>query len=203
MATDSRAAFLDRGLRLGPKDAGRPVSAAGFASSAFEEPWTYERERGRLAVTSPDSKEHDDCSEPIRDHLGAYRLARRRLVQEVVSEAWIRVDGGTDRIADIAVYLVPDRPVPDRPDRVPEIVFEVVSPDRESRRRDYVVKRREYLALGVREYVIVDRMRGRVTVYGGRPGGAARRVLRPGDAYTVGWLPGLVIPVSAIFGEGE
>ena len=41
----------------------------------------------------------------------------------------------------------------------------MVSPDRESRERDYVKKRREYLRLGVLEYVIIDRMRRRVTVY--------------------------------------
>ena len=52
-------------------------------------------------------------------------------------------------------------------------MFEVVSPDRESRERDYVKKRKEYHRLGVLEYVIIDRMRRRVTVYTHDSGGTA------------------------------
>ena len=43
------------------------------------------------------------------------------------------VDDGTDRIGDIGVYLVPNGPVPKIPDRVPDLMFEVISPDKASR----------------------------------------------------------------------
>lgn len=185
-------------LLLGPDDAGRFVSAEEFAEADFIEPWTYEREAGRLVVVSPDSKEHDDCSEPIRDHLGAFRLAHPGVIELVVSEAWIRVGGGTDRIADIAVYLVRPKGGPERPDRIPELVFEVVSPDRESRDRDYVRKRREYRALGVREYVIVDRFLGRFVVLTLGPRGYRRRTLRRGQIYQSPLLPGLAIPLDEV-----
>ena len=121
MATDHRV------LRLGPNDQGKLVSSDEFAGADGVAPWRYEREGGRLLVMSPDSKDHDDCSEPLRDHLGAFRLANPQIVEDVVSESWIRVGDGTDRIADIAVYLVPEGDVPERPDRAPEIVFEIVS----------------------------------------------------------------------------
>ena len=86
----------------------------------------------------PDSPEHDLSSEPMRDYLGAYRLAHPELVEWVVSECWVRVDSGTDRIGDIGIFLVGDRSSLARPERVPELIFEVVSPGRASRERDYV-----------------------------------------------------------------
>lgn len=185
-------------LRLGPDDDGRILGADEFAVADFAEPWKYERECGRLIVMPPDGPGHDQGSEPIRDHLGAYRLAHPDRVEEVVSEAWIRVNEGTDRIGDIGVFLVGPRSAIERPERVPELIFEIVSPDRESRERDYVKKRREYRALGVREYVIIDRMRHRATVYEAGPLGDRKRVLRSADLYESPLLPGLAIALRGI-----
>jgi hypothetical protein len=123
--------------QLGPDDDGRLLTAEEFAEADYAGPWKYERERGRLIVMPPDGPGHDDCSEPVRDLLGAYRIARPDVVEKVVSEAWVRVDAGTDRIGDIGVFLVGPRSAIPRPGRVPELMFEFVSPDRESRDRDY------------------------------------------------------------------
>lgn len=185
-------------LHLGPKDHGRAITAEEFAEADYAEPWKYEREQGRLIVMPPDGPGHDDSSEPVRDLLGAYRVAHPDLVEKVVSEAWIRVDDGTDRIPDIGVFLAGPRSAVDRPARVPEIVFEIVSPDRKSRERDYVKKREEYRRLGVLEYVIIDRMRHRATIYTAGPRGYRKSVLRPGDVYTSPLLPGLAIPLEGV-----
>src|SRR5271166_323336 len=99
-------ATLQPVLKLGPQDQGRSLTAEEFAEAEYTEPWKYEREQGRLIVMPPDGPVHDDSSEPIRDDLGAYRKAHPDLVEKVVSEAWVRVDGGTDRIGDIGVFLV-------------------------------------------------------------------------------------------------
>jgi Uma2 family endonuclease len=185
-------------LQLGPHDHGRVVTAQEFAEAEYAEPWKYEREQGRLVVMPPDGPGHDRSSEPIRDLLGAYRLAHPNLVDEVVSEVWVRVDGGTDRIGDIGVFLAGPRAALNRPDRVPELMYEVVSPDRESRERDYVTKRKEYHQLGVLEYVIIDRLRHRVTVYSAGRRGYRKRVLRPAEVYTSPLLPGLAIPLVGV-----
>lgn len=185
-------------LRLGPDDDGRPLNAEEFAEADYAEPWKYERERGRLIVMPPDGPAHDDGSEPLRDFLGAYRIARPDIVEKVVSEAWVRVDDGTDRIGDIGVFLVGPRSAILRPKRVPELMFEIVSPDRKSRVRDYVKKRKEYQTLGVLEYVIIDRMRHRATVYAAGPRGYWKRVLHPGDVYVSPLLPGLAVPLAVI-----
>ena len=158
-------AILQRVLRLGPHDHGRPVTADEFAEAEYAEPWKYEREQGRLIVMPPDGRGHDRSSEPVRDYLGAYRLAHLDRVEEVVSEAWVRVDAGTDRIGDIGVFLVGPRSAVERPERVPELMFEIVSPGRKSRERDYVKKRKEYHQLGVLESVVLDRIKHRATVF--------------------------------------
>jgi Uma2 family endonuclease len=191
-------ATLQHVLKLGPEDRGRPLTAEEFAEAEYAEPWKYEREQGRLIVMPPDGPGHDDCSEPIRDDLGVYRKAHPDRVEKVVSEAWVRVDAGTDRIGDIGVYLVGPRSSIDRPDRVPEMMFEIVSPDRKSRERDYVKKRHEYHRLGVLEYVVIDRRQHRMTVYTPGPRGYRKRVLRPGDVYTSPLLPGLAIPLAGV-----
>src|SRR5437016_12258379 len=98
----------------------------------------------------------------------------------------------------MGVFLAGPRSALSRPDRVPELMFEVVSPDRESRERDYVKKRKEYHQLGVLEYVIIDRLRHRVTVYTAAARGYRKRILRPGEVYASPLLPGLAIPLDQV-----
>jgi len=196
MATSSRA--IPAPLLVGPVDQGRPLSDEDFACAEFEEPWRYELVDGRVVVMWPDSEAHDDASEPWRDHLGAYKLTHRHLVDKVVSEAWVRIGRGKYRVADIAVYLPGPRSQQRRPDRVPEIVVEVLSPGSESYERDAVEKRAEYHGLGVLEYVLVDYERRRVSVLTQAPGDYQERVLTAGDTYETALLPGLAIPLDQI-----
>jgi Uma2 family endonuclease len=186
-------------LTLGPEDHGRAVSAEQFASADFVEPWTYEREEGRLIVMAPDGEDHVDFAERWCDALVLYkRLDRPDIVQKVVSNAWIRLDEGADRVAHIGVYLVSDQAMPPIPHRVPEIIFEIVSPGRGPRDRDYVEERRDDLCLGVREYVIIDRFKKRVTVRSYVRRSYRERVLTPADTYTSPLLPGLAIPLAEV-----
>ncbi len=186
-------------LRFGKRDEGRLVSSEDFAEADFDRPWKYERCEGRLIVLAPSGEGHIDASEPWRDQLVVYKLAPPGIVQKVVSESWIRVDEGTDRIGDIGVYLVPAGPVTKIPDRVPELMFEVVSPDRTSRDRDYVRKRAEYDRLGVREYVILDRFRRVVTVLTIAPEGYAERHISADEFYESPLLPGFSVRLSEAF----
>jgi len=184
--------------QLGPHDHGRTVSDEAFAAARYEAPWRYELVGGKLVVMSPNSEEHDDAAEPWRDAFVAYKLAHRDRVQKVISEAWVRVERGKSRIGDVAVYLVGGRSAHRRPERVPELVIEVVSPGQESWHRDAVEKRAEYHGLGVLEYVLVDYLSGRVLVLTQAPGDYQERVLKSGDQYTTPLLPGLVITLDEV-----
>jgi Uma2 family endonuclease len=185
-------------LILGPEDDGRLLSAEEYASAEYREPWKYERVDGRLVVMAPDGFDHQVTAEPWRDHLGVYHVNHPDRVQHVFSNPWVRVDRGTDRIGDIGVYLVSDRPVPDPPDRPPDLMFEIVSPGREAEERDYILKRAEYYQHGIREYVVVDRFTRQVTVFTHTPEGYEERVLTRSDTYTSPLLPGLSIPLSDV-----
>ncbi len=77
-------------------------------------------------------------------------------------------------------------------------MYEIVSPDREPRDRDHVKKRQESERLGVLEYVVVDRLRHRATVWWSGPRGYRKHVPRPGETYTSPLLPGLAIPLAGI-----
>jgi Uma2 family endonuclease len=189
----------DTELELGPGDAGRAVSAEEFASACYEEPWRYERERGRLVVISPDGGDHVETTSPWLRKLMVFWNDHPQIVQRVVPNAWVRVDNGTDRIGDVGVYLAGTSGTKRIPDRVPDLMFETVSPGRTSRHRDYVKKRREYQRLGVKEYVIIDRFKKQVTVHVLAPGGYLARVLTPSDTYTSRLLPGLAIPLSGVW----
>jgi Uma2 family endonuclease len=185
-------------MELGPDDAGRLLSSEEFADAIYEEPWKYERERGRLIVIPPDGEGHVSTTSPWLERLIVYWDAHPEVVERVVPNAWVRVDEGTDRIGDIGVYLAHDPPVLNIPDQVPEMMVEIVTPGRKSRERDYVKKRNEYYNLGVREYVVVDRFKKQVTVHTHTPEGYQEQILKPGETYESPLLPGPAIPLDEV-----
>jgi Uma2 family endonuclease len=180
-------------LTLGKLDDGRPTSAEEFANAIYDEPWTYERVDGRLVVMAPEGTGHVIQSEPWLKQLYVYSFMFPETKATVVGQAWIHIDEVNTRIADIAVYL---GGVVNIPEQVPDIVFEIVSPGKVSRRRDYVEKRAQYEKLGIREYVIVDRFDKKVTVLTLGAGGYTERVLTLADVYNSPLLPGLEVRLA-------
>ncbi len=186
-------------LKIGPTDHGLAVSDEDYASADFEEPWRYELVDGRIVVVAPDSGDHDLASEPIRDYLGAYLLTHRDIVDHGISEPWVRLEPGKSRIGDIGVFLAGARSTQSRPERVPELMIEVLSPGKESLVRDTVEKKGEYYDAGVLEYVIVNYVDQQVTVLTHTPGGYESHVLTAEEVYTTPLLPGLAIPLAEVF----
>lgn len=192
--------MLTSSLTIRPTDAGLQLTRDEFAEAEFAEGYRYERHQGKLVAMPPPGHEHHLTTGTIRDYLGAYRLAHPEVVEYVVQDSWTTIDDDTDRIPDIAVYLKSTASLPRLPERVPELVFEIVSPGWENRRRDYQEKRTEYERLGVREYVIVDRHDQRATVLLLVEGTYREQLLKPADVYRSTLLPGLEIPLQTIIG---
>jgi Uma2 family endonuclease len=189
-------------LQLTAADAGLELSREEYAEADWSEGVRFERSHGRLVAMPPAGHDHHVTSEPIRDHLVVYKLAHPDVVEHVFEESWTAVDDDTDRIPDLAVYLKSADAEPLRiPDRVPELIFEIISPGRENRRRDYDEKRDEYERLGVLEYVIVDRFDHEVTVLRLVNGQYQEQILKPTDTYRTPLLPGLEIPLQPIIGS--
>lgn len=186
-------------LRLGPDDAGRRLTRAEYADADFVEPYQYERVRGRLVVMSPAGPEHRFVSRPFRRKLNAYWEEHLSLIEDVDVEGWVATSADDDRLPDICVYLKGEDAQRRVPDRVPALVFEFVSKSRSDQERDYIHKRDEYHAIGVKEYVIVDRFKRSVLVLTWQPDGYAERTLTEHDFYSTPLLPELVIPLSEAF----
>lgn len=188
-------------LKLGPADAGALVSADEFAAAQFQEPFAYERVRGRLIVMSPAGPEHRQVSREFRRLLGLYWGQHPESVDDVDVEGWVATSDDDDRIPDICVYLAGPTSGQSVPRRVPDLIFEFVSQDRADQERDYVDKRAEYHAICVKEYVIVDRFKRAILVLTWQPGDFAERTLSPADTYSTLLLPGLEVPLGMVFSE--
>jgi Uma2 family endonuclease len=184
-------------LKFGPGDAGEPVSAEEFAAAEFEEPYTYERVRGRLVVMSPAGPDHRQTSRTFRRELCGYWHLHPDVVEDDHVEGLVATSSQDDRIPDICVYLFGS--TGRVPHRVPDAIFEFVSHDRADQERDYIQKRAEYHAIRVKEYVIVDRFKETVLVLTWQPGDYAERVLQKDDDYTTPLMPGLRVRLSEVF----
>jgi Uma2 family endonuclease len=186
-------------LRLGPKNAGERVSAEEFASAEFVPPYRYERVKGRLVVMAPAGPDHRDAGRPFRRELPYYWRLHQDIVEDIDFEGWVETSDEDDRLPDVCIYLrssASDRRVPER---VPDLVFEIVSESRSDQERDYIAKREEYHRIGVKEYVIIDRFKREALVLSWREDDYEERVLTETAIYTTPLLPGLEIPLAEAF----
>ena len=187
--------MLETKLKLGLKDQGRLLTDEEFARAEWDAPYRYERVEGRLVVMSPSGKTHLGLVWAVVKEISLYDAAHPGMIEMAATEAWIRTGEGQDRMADIGVYLTEDEPQSDQQyERIPRVVFEVVS--RGSEERDYILKRGEYFDLGVAEYVIVDPFRKVVTVLSHGEGDYLARELGEDDIYTSGQLPGFEFSIA-------
>ena len=97
------------------------------------------------------------------------------------------------------MYLAGERSDQVVPLRVPDLVFEFVRGERSDQERDYIDKRAEYHAIGVREYVIVDRFKRSALVLTWAEEDFAERLLTRDQHYTTPLLPELSIPLAEVF----
>lgn len=185
-------------LHLGRADQGRKLTHDEFADAVYEEPWRYERVKGRLSVMSPSGDQHVRATQAFLKAFFVYWDAYLDRVERVVPEAWVRIDSKNDRIADIGVYLKTARPKPAIPEAVPELIVETASEGYTSLKRDYEEKREDYYRAGVREYLVVDRFEQRVTVFKRSRGRFAETLLGPEGAYSPPLLPSLKIELKPI-----
>jgi Uma2 family endonuclease len=186
-------------LQVGPDDAGMKLSRQQFSEVDFQEPYRYERVRGRLVVMPPPGHEHRRVSRPFRRELGLYWGLHPEMIDDVQSEGWVATSDDDDRIPEMCVYLAGASSGQPEPDRVPDLIYEFVSRDRRDQERDYIFKREEYHRIGVKEYVIVDRFTRRVLVLTWQAEDFAERTLTATDDYTTSLLPGLNIPLQEAF----
>ncbi len=92
---------------------------------------------------------------------------------------------------------------PNTREDIPTIVVEFVSEGKRNWMRDYVEKRDEYLALGVKEYWVIDRFQRTLTVYRKRGRGKRTLVISEKETYESPLLPGFELPLAKLLAVAD
>ncbi len=106
------------------------------------------------------------------------------------------------RRADRVIWAGLER-MPDIEHDLPTIVVEFVSRGKRDWIRDYEEKRGEYLALGVREYWVIDRFRRTMTVFRQPPAEPAEQVIDEKGTYRTPILPGFELPLARLLSVAD
>jgi Uma2 family endonuclease len=180
--------------RLGPECNGMLLSPTEYdAVTDWDEDYRYELVRGVLIVTPPaaarERSPNDDLGYLIRVYQEMHPQGSS--VDDTLPEQEVRT-GENRRRADRAIWAGLGR-VLDPLEDVPAILVEFVSHSSRDRHRDYIAKRAEYGAAGVREYWIIDRFRREMTVF--RIDGS-EQVVAEAEIYSTPLLPGFELPLA-------
>lgn len=192
--------------RIGPRSAGLSMTLEEFDAlepEDFVDHYRYELIRGVLVVTPPAGNAEVDPNEELGHLLRTYRDTHPQgsALDATLPERNIQTDLNRRR-CDRAIWAGLGR-LPDEESEIPTIVVEFVSASRRDYRRDYEEKLQEYLAIGVREYWIIDRFQRILTVYRIGPGGAVPLVLQETDSYQTDLLPGFILPLGRLLAQAN
>lgn len=190
---------------LGPELNGicmTPEEFDAVGEGEYDPDFRYELIHGVLIVSPPPLEAERDPNEELGYLLRRYQEENPQggCLDATLPEQFVRTPDSRRR-ADRVIWAGLGRR-PDPNSDVPTIAVEFVSYGRRNWRRDYVEKRDEYLALGIREYWIFDRFRRCLTVF---RGGDKREELTvdEGDIHQTDLLPGFELPVARILAVAD
>jgi len=186
---------------IGPESNGMLMTPEEFdALDDWDENYRYELVNGVLVVVPPAGAGERSPNDELGYLLRSYKesSAGESVLDETMFEQTI-VCGGNRRRADRAIWTGLGR-APDPLRDTPTIVVEFVSKSRRDRRRDYEVKRGEYLDAGVREYWVIDRYARTMTAF--RPGGE-KIVIAESETYRSDLLPGFELPLERLLAKAD
>jgi Uma2 family endonuclease len=187
---------------FGSESNGPLMTPAEFDQAAFVEGWRYELINGLLVVSPPPLEEERDANDELGYWLRRHRNTHPEGNQLDATLHWHTVcTPANRRYADRVIWAGLGRK-PRRGER-PTIVVEFVSAGKRDRQRDCEEKRDEYMALGIREYLIFDRFERTLTVYIRKDDKVKKRVLRAHQKYRTDLLPGFELPLERLFALAE
>lgn len=188
-------------IKISLADNGRRMTLDEFLEAEEEEGYRYELARGVLEVTPVPGAAHGRIVHLFYKMFTRYEDAHPGLIDRFGGAGEFRVylpEMESGRNPDLAVSLL-GTPLDEDDDRPPSLCIEVVSEGNETRTCDYVTKRQEYLAFGLREYWIVDRFERRVTVLRRRGDSWIEAVFRDGQVASGRVLPGFAVAVADLW----
>jgi len=193
-----------RELVLGPELAGTLMTPEEFdAVEEYDDLYRYELIHGVLVVNPIPLAQETGPNELLGHLLLVYKdnHPQGSSLDQTLPEQYVRTRDSRRR-ADRLIWTGLGR-VPKLKRDLPSIVVEFVSAAKRDRHRDYVEKREEYMALGIREYWIIDRSRRQMTVYIGQPDGVREQIVAETDNYRTDLLPGFELPLARILASAD
>ena len=184
---------------LGRRSNGMLMTPSEFdAATDFDELYGYELIHGVLIVSPLPAESERDPNEELGHILRTYKSDHPAgsALDKTLSEQYVRLPDSRRR-ADRVIWAGLGR-IPDPKTDVPAIVVEFVSNRHRDRVRDYEEKRRQYLAIGVQEYWIIDRFQRIMTVFRGRPGEPAEQIIKENEVYRTSLLTGFQLPLARL-----
>ena len=185
--------------RLGRRSNGMLMTPEEFdAATDFDELYCYELIHGVLIVSPPPGESERDPNGELEYLLRAYQSGHEAgsALDKTLAEQYVHLSDSRRR-ADRVIWAGLGR-IPDPRTDVPAIVIEFVSNRQRDRVRDYEEKRRQYLAIGVQEYWIIDRFQRIMTVFRGRPGEPAEQIIKENEVYRTTLLTGFELPLARL-----
>lgn len=190
---------------LGPADHGRRMTLADFGPIHVREGHHYELSRGVIEVHDFPDFHHACQVGEARDQFTFFRFAHPAVRCFAVGAFECKMlipETESERHPDLSIYLTAPPPGPQPwPNWTADIVIEVVSAS--SIRRDYVDKAEDYWAAGVKEYWIVDAVRGQLQVHRRGQAGWETVVVRRDGICRTDLLPGFELACGPILDAAE
>lgn len=196
-SSETSAGPLSPPLRLGLDDNGIVLTPDEFdAIDDIDEEFQYELVHGVVIVTPIPSSAERDPNEELGRLLRNFQESHPGTLDKTLFEQYVRT-ADSRRRADRVIWAGLGH-TPDLRKDIPTIVVEFVSPSRRDQLRDYVLKRDEYLAVGVKEYWVIDRFARKLTVF--RPSTVAEptTVVLENESYRPSLLPGFELPLASL-----
>jgi Uma2 family endonuclease len=189
---------------LGLETAGILMTPEEFdAVEEYDECYRYELINGVLVVNPIPLAEETGPNELLGRWLLNYREDHPQgaALDYTLPQQYVRT-GTSRRLADRLLWTGLGR-LPNIRTDLPTIAVEFVSAGRRNRQRDYVEKRREYLAVGIKEYWIIDRFQRKMTVVCGGPAEPSEQVIAETETYHSPLLPGFELPLAPLLAAAD
>lgn len=164
----------------------------------YDDRFVYELIHGVLIVSPAPGVTERDPNEELGFLLRDYQHNHPQgsTIDKTVPEQYVPLPNGRRR-ADRVIWAGLGR-IPNMQTDIPSIVAEFVSKRKRDRVRDYEEKRREYEAIGVCEYWVVDRFARTMTVFKNAAGTSSEVVVKAEETYQTPLLPGFVLPLGRL-----
>lgn len=190
-----RLSFDSAGIRMTPEEFD--------AIDDWDELYRYELIDGVFIVSPYPVPPHEGINEFLGNLLFLYKREHAEApLDGTLTGVYLATKSNTRRCPDRVIWTGLNRHPNPRTD-LPSIVVEIVSPGKKAWQRDYLLKRDEYLAAGVREYWIIDRFGRTMTVHRLSDAGPLEITVHEDESYTTNLLPGFELPLHELLAAAD